>query len=458
MAGGINESFYKMVPTEKLDSDVPTTMMPAAKTKGGRKRKRKTNGAENGISSTGGGAGAAAVVASSAKIPSTPSPQASMDTSTLRPQPQPIEQQCTAFEGMQDDDLLMEVIDENEIFVDLTLARAQIFKNFLDRIRHQNSDLPLMFRKDGLYIQSMEPGKQAWVHAQILADGCLSYAYNVDEESLFLTLEFKSIFANVKSIDANDQLRIRVLPNLCKDPIKRKERYNVSLICMNDKNKLTSEWILDTIGDELINSKRMEARISDYWDCEYRVSAPELQRRITMYSANKIQSLYFICQGYDLIIKQKDKFKTSMVKGVTTEFIDAFVRGPSTVSPDVLMADASYWDDEEHTDRAEEQEQGAAMDVSDKVSESSSTSPPDVARAHHPKRRDAPVVPIIVPVELKHLVNACKGSSTNNNSKQMIHLRISNDLSQDILIEESVGDVGKLTLGVSPMVVRTKSQ
>ena len=60
-----------------------------------------------------------------------------------------------------EDDLANFEIAEEDVFVDLTLPRAQIFKNFLDRIRHQNSDLPLLFKRDGLYIQSMEPGKQA---------------------------------------------------------------------------------------------------------------------------------------------------------------------------------------------------------------------------------------------------------------------------------------------------------
>lgn len=326
-----------------------------------------------------------------------------------------------------DDDLLLENINDNEIYVDLSLGRAQIFKNFLDRIRHQNSDLPLMFKKDGLYIQSMEPGKQAWVHAQILASGCDTYEYRVNTESIFLTLEFKSIFANVKSIDANDLLRIRVIPNLSKNPNRRNDRYNVSLICMNDKNKLTSEWILDTIGDEKISAQRMVARINNYWDYEYAVLASELQRRITMYSSNKIKSLYFVCQGTDLIIKQKHKFKTSMVKGVQTEFIDAFIRGPSSVYP--LLTQLSRGDDNEDSD---DNDSGTILNDSMLLSK-------------------APEVPIIVAVELKHLVNACKGSSTNNNSKQMIHLRISNDKSQDILIEEKVGNVGKLTLGVIPI-------
>lgn len=326
-----------------------------------------------------------------------------------------------ASDGESDDDFIYPEITEDDIFVDLTLPRAQIFKNFLDRIRHQNSDLPLLFKRDGLYIQSMEPGKQAWVHAQISASGCESYEYKAKSESLFLTLEFKSIYGNVKSIDANDQLRIRVLPNMRADPKDKYDRYNISLICINDKTRMSSEWIIDTIGDELIDSQRMVTRINDYWDYEYAVLASELQRRITMLSSNKTISLYFVCQGEDLIIKQKGKFKTSMVKAIQNDFGKAFVRGPTAIPPSLSTWDGSDSDSEHHTE---------------------------------PLAASAPQVPIIVPVELKHLVNACKGSSTNNNSKQMIHLRISNDPTMDILIEENVGDIGKLTLGVTPEINR----
>ena len=330
----------------------------------------------------------------------------------------------TDSEDDESDTLRSIEISDEDVFVDLTLPRAQIFKNFLDRIRHQNSDLPLLFKRDGLYIQSMEPGKQAWVHAQIAAEGCEHYDYRANDDMLFLTLEFKSIYGNVKSIDANDQLRIRVLPNIQADESKKYDRYNISLICVNERTKMSSEWIIDTIGDELINSRRMEARINDYWDYEYAVLASELQRRITMLSSNKTQSLYFVCQGEDLIIKQKGKFKTSMVTAIQTEFGKSFVRGPRAIAPNLCIRRKKDEPDETN------------------VEEDSTSDEDDVGLA--------PEIPIIVAVELKHLVNACKGSSTNNNSKQMIHLRVSKDPTQDILIEENVGDIGKLTLGVTP--------
>ena len=330
--------------------------------------------------------------------------------------------QHTGDDSDQDEDAIFRDIPDEDVFVDLTLARAQILKNFLDRIRHQNSDLPLMFKKDGLYIQSMEPGNKAWVHAHIAASGCESYDYRTQKDTLSLTLEFKSIYSNVKSIDANDQLRIRVLPNQCKDKNKRNDRYNVSLICINEKSNLSSEWILDTIGDENINSERMVTRIADYWDYEYAILACELQRKITMFSANKTQSLYFICQGRDLIVKQKGKFATSMVTAVTTEFSDSFCRGPTLRSPAMWNKSQDYNEDSSDKDTDDETILGKA-----------------------------PECPILVAVDLKHLVNACKGSSTNNNSKQMIHIRISTDVAQDMLLEESVGNVGRLTLGVAPI-------
>lgn len=217
----------------------------------------------------------------------------------------------------------------NDTIINMGLNRAQTLKNFIDRIRgNQSQYLPCTFTPNGMIIQCMEPGHKTWVHAELWQEGCDFYGYAHTHDSLQITLQFKDFHQLVKGADANDKIYIRVF---------KAEPTVVQLVLINGKAETTFAInSVENAKEEEVVSLRSEIskRINDEHDMEFRVPTSELQRKITLLTSAKLAAVEFKNEGNDLIMREAKVSKLCAIKKVSIKFFNTRVR-PLNTSMDV---------------------------------------------------------------------------------------------------------------------------
>lgn len=293
--------------------------------------------------------------------------------------------------------------DQNDTIINMGLNRAQTLKNFIDRIRgNQSVYLPCTFAPAGMTIQCMEPGQKSWIHAELYQDGCDFYGYAHDLPTLQITLQFKEFHQLIKGADANDKIFIRVYKN---DPTV------VHLTLQNPKAEMKigvrsveNEPDADEIKQQILS------RISDEDDYEYKIPTNELQRKINMLNTAKVTRVKFENEGENLLMSYSQAPQWCHITAAKTTFLNTFVRGPTHQSNDDYHDTST---DEQHW----------------------------IAKPLTPNKVECDV-------KLTFLGGICKGpsNSASSQSSGIIGLRIGNE--KDMLIMESLGSFGRLFLGI----------
>ncbi len=211
--------------------------------------------------------------------------------------------------------------EENDTIINMGLNRAQTLKNFIDRIRgNQSVYLPCTFTPDGMTIQCMEPGQKSWIHAELYKDGCDFYGYAHETATLQITLQFKEFHQLIKGADANDKIFIRVYKN---DPTV------VQLTLQNPKATMNigiRSVENDVDADEI--KQQIVTRICDEDDFEYKIPTNELQRKINMLNTAKVTRVKFQNDKENLLMCYSHAPQWCHITAAKTTFLNTFVRGP----------------------------------------------------------------------------------------------------------------------------------